>query len=210
MAGSYVRPRFSGLLYHVGTFIDIKLYKKQWQRIYGNFDEKNYENFTEYGLPSESTFYHGEIIKWVRDITPLPKKTLLVGDNKDTAKRLQQKIQTESIYTTGLLNADYTWNFEENPPQMGKYDLIISQAILEHLLSPYKHMCDLVSLLAPRGCLIVHTVCPGFPYHRHPIDACRFYPDWFEEVAQRLQLDIVKKRIKDTHIFYMYRKRQAP
>ena len=83
---------------------------------------------------------------------------------------------------------------------MGQFDLIISQAILEHLLNPYKHMYDLASLLAPKGFLIIHTVCPGHPYHRHPIDACRFYPDWFEEIAKRLNLNIIKKRIKDNKL----------
>ena len=150
--------------------------------------------------------YHGEIIKWARDINPSPRKTLLAGDNRDTAQRLRQKIQVQSIDTAGLSNVDYTWDFEEDPPKMGQYDLIVSQAILEHLLSPYKHMQDLTSLLAPGGFLIVHTVCPGCPYHRFPIDAFRFYPDWFEETARRLRLNIVKKRIKGTHIFYMYRK----
>ena len=182
---------------------------KQWQKIYGDFDETNYERFTEYGLPNETSYYHGEIIKWATDITPLPKRTLLAGDNRNTAKRLQQIIQVELINTTGLSDVDYPWDFEESPPQMGKYDLLISQAILEHLLSPYKHISDLASLLAPGGFLIVHTQCPGFPYHRYPIDTCRFYPDWFEEAADRLGLDIVKRRIKGTHIFYMYKKRQA-
>ena len=51
---------------------------------------------------------------------------------------------------------------------------------------------------------------PGGPYHRHPIDACRFYPDWFEEIAKRLNLNIIKKRINDNklnNIFYMFQKR---
>ena len=209
IAVSYLVAVLNKLISMVSTYLTIKSHKKHWQRIYSNFDDTNYESFTEHGLPNESTIYHGEIVKWARDINPRPKKTLLVGDNKDTAKRLQKILQVEFICTTGLSNVDYTWNFEESPPEMGQYDLIISQAILEHLLSPYKHVCDLVSILNPDGFLIIHTVCPGFPYHRYPIDTCRFYPDWFEEAANRLGVDIVKKRIKDTHIFYMYKKRQA-
>jgi len=209
MLGSYLEARLYRLLQIVRFYVNIKPYKRQWQKIYGNFDETNYDSFIEYGLPSESAFYHGEIVKWARDITPIPKRLLLAGDNVDTAKHLQQKIAVEFAYTTGLSNVDYIWDFEQDPPQIGQYDLIISHAVLEHLLSPYKHMCDLVSLLAPGGSLIVYTVCPGFPYHRYPIDACRFYPDWFEEVAKRLGLDIEKKRTKETDIFYMYRKRQS-
>jgi len=196
-----------------------KLYLRQreeeinrWEKIYGEFDKTNYEDFTLRGLPNEASFYFGEIIKWAQDITPRPRRTLLAGENKNVVKYLQPKIQVKDICTTGLLNIDYEWNFENSPPKMGEFDLIISQAILEHLLNPYKHMCDLASLLAPGGFLIVLTVGPGHPYHRYPIDACRFYPDWFEETAKRLNLDIVKKRVKDpknNYIFYMFQKSGA-
>jgi len=182
----------------------------QWEKVYGAFDKKNYDGFSLHGLPNESSFYFGEIIKWARDIIPRPKRTLLAGEDNKVVKYLQPKLQVKNVCTTGLLDVDYKWDFEENPPKIGQFDLIISQAILEHLLNPYKHMCDLVNLLVPNGFLIIHTVCPGHPYHRHPIDACRFYPDWFEGIAKRLNLNIIKKRIKDNklnHIFYMYQKK---
>lgn len=182
---------------------------KKWEEIYGEFDKTDYEDFTLRGLPNEAKFYFGEIIKWAQDIKPAPKRVLLAGENNNTVRHLRPEIRVEHIYTSGLSNVDYEWNYENDPPQMGSFDLIISQAILEHLLNPYKHMYDLASLLTPGGYLIVHSVCPGHPYHRYPIDAFRFYPDWFEEIAKRLKLDIIKKRIKDTrlnHIFYMYQK----
>lgn len=80
--------------------------------------------------------------------------------------------------------------------------------MMEHLVDPYKHMKDLSSLLEEEGYLIVHTVMPGFMYHRHPVDTIRFFPDWFEEVAskKRLNLKIVSKYVRDFHIFYMYKK----
>ena len=178
----------------------------EWEKIFGEFDKTDYEKYTLEGLPSESTFYHGEIIKWSRDIVPSPKKALLAGEDTSAAKLIGREIKIDRINTAGLLEVDYRWDFEEDPPSMGLFDLIISYAILEHLLDPYKHVSDLAGLLSPDGFLIVHTVCPGFDYHRYPIDTCRFYPDWFEEIAKRLRLAIVKKRIKDSHIFYMYQK----
>lgn len=217
-----VKRFFSQIMYkriycsRIAYFFFQKMSSKQcemewnsWEEIYGEFDKTDYEDFTLRGLPNEATFYFGEIIKWAQDINPTPKRALLAGENNNTAKYLQPEIRVEHICTSGLLNVDYEWDFEKPPPQMGPFDLIISQAILEHLLNPYKHMSDLSDLLAPGGYLIVHSVCPGHPYHRYPIDACRFFPDWFEETAKRLNLDIIKKRIKDTkdnHIFYMYQK----
>jgi hypothetical protein len=75
---------------------------------------------------------------------------------------------------------------------------------LEHLLNPYKHLCDLLSMLTQEGYLIIQTVCPGYPYHRYPVDTLRFYPDWFEEVGKRLKLTVIHRRVKNNNIFYMY------
>ena len=128
----------------------------EWEKIHGEFDKANYEEFTLKRLPSESTYYHGEIIKWALDIDPPPQRTLLPGEGKKAAKHIQDKIGINNTYTAGVLDVDYKWDFEETPPRMGQFDLIISQAILEHLLNPYKHIYDLVSLLVPGGSLIIH------------------------------------------------------
>lgn len=177
-----------------------------FEKLYGKFDKNDYEIFKIGNLPSESGYYHGEIIKWAADI--IPGSILFVGENKITAAILKDKLNANEVYTTGLLEADYIWNFEENIPHAleRKFDLIVSQAIFEHLLNPYKHLDDLSKLLNINGCIIIHTVMPGFKYHRYPIDAVRFFPDWFEEVAKRLKMQIERKRIKGTHIFYMYKK----
>ena len=116
-------------------------------------------------------------------------------------------MNAEKVFTTGLIDTDFRWDFEKNAPVFDEnFDLVVSQAILEHLLNPYKHVEDLSNLLQANGHLILHTVMPGFPYHRHPIDSVRFFPDWFEEIAQRMNMKTVRKRISDTHIFYMYQK----
>lgn len=83
---------------------------------------------------------------------------------------------------------------------------IMSQAMLEHLIDPYKHVCDCYGLLEPGGHLVIHTVMPGFHYHRYPVDCLRFYPDWFEEVATRLDAKVVDKYLDDAHMTYMLKK----
>ena len=190
------------------NFITTMLNKKQiayWNKLYGDFDEINYDKYQVVNLPSESGICHGEIVKWSADIRP--KCVLFVGENLDTAAKLKNIIHAGEVLTAGLSDADYIWNFEEDIPVIkNTVDLVISQAIFEHLLNPYKHLHDLSNLIQSTGHIIIHTVIPGFPYHRHPIDSLRFFPDWFEETAQRFNLKIIKKRIKDTHIFYMYQK----
>lgn len=178
---------------------------KEYTKIYGEFDKNNYDKYSVNNLPNESGFCYGELVKWSKDINP--RCVLLVGEIKSTARILKEKINAFEVLTSGLSNVDYKWNFEEDLPKIEKrFDLILSQAILEHLLNPYKHLQDLTNMIASKGYIIVHTVMPGFPYHRYPIDSVRFFPDWFEESAIRLGLKVIRKRMNDTHIFYMYQK----
>jgi hypothetical protein len=54
--------------------------------------------------------------------------------------------------------------------------------------------------------MIIHTVTPGFAYHRHPVDCFRFYPDWFEEVADRLGAEITGRFVGELRILYQFTK----
>ena len=103
---------------------------------------------------------------------------------------------------------DYRWDYELDPTGVGKkkFKLIISQATLEHLIDPYKHICDLIDLIDYDGYLVVHTVLPGFFYHRFPIDCFRFYPDWFETISVKRNLEIIDKQISAFSITYQFQK----
>ena len=200
-----LRTKTKTFLLKMLTRNDVAALHARWEDLYGRFDKADYDRHFVSGLPSESGVYHGEIIKWAHEARP--QRVLFAGENRETAARLKEIIQAGEVYTAGLAETDYNWNFEKGAPAIDQdFDLVVSQAILEHLLNPFKHVQDLSTLLKPKGYLILHTVMPGFPYHRHPIDSVRFFPDWFEETAQRINLAIVKKRISDTHIFYMYQK----
>lgn len=54
------------------------------------------------------------------------------------------------------------------------------------------------------GLIIIHSVMPGYTYHRYPIDTVRFFPDWFEVSAERLGLKVVKKFRRDFHLIYLF------
>ena len=181
---------------------------QKWAVIYGPFDNEEYTQYTFHNLPSESAHYHCIIIHLAQMITPAPMRTLLAGEAKQAAKELVSIMDLGETITAGVLDVDIPWNFEKQAPQMGKFNLIISQAILEHLLDPYQHMLALHSLLEDGGHLLLHTVTPGFVYHRYPIDSCRFYPDFFETFAQRNCLKVCKRRVHDNHIFYLFQKKR--
>jgi len=176
----------------------------KWQKIYGRFDKTNYEDHKML-VPNETHVLEGEVVAWILEANG-PNRILLAGETNKVKPYIEQVLKG-NVFTAGLEDVDYIWNFEDDPPtEIGKFNLIVSQATLEHLLNPYKHFSDLTSLLQPKGYLILHSVSPGFPYHRYPIDACRFFPDWFEETAKKLNLTVVKKREKYMHLFYMLQK----
>jgi hypothetical protein len=134
-------------------------------------------------------------------ITPL----LLAGEPAGVRSAYEAWLDLEGtqITTAGLGDVDVLWDYETNPPpSLGGFRLILSQSMLEHLIDPYRHLRDLAGLLADGGSIIVTTHTPGFDYHRYPIDSLRFYPDFFETVAERLGLNVTGRLVADGRIAY--------
>jgi hypothetical protein len=152
----------------------------------------------------------GRIVGWVvraSGAVPRPVGSVLLAGEAASAKPIYAGmfgIAEDQVATSGLAeDADSQWNFEQPPPgDIGPFDCIVSYAILEHLTDPFGHVRDLAGLLADRGELIIYTVTPGFPYHRHPVDCQRFFPDWFEGTARRLNLEVKDAWLGDDHIVY--------
>jgi len=189
--------------------IKIKTYPK-FKKIYGKFSYfKDNKRSQINGQGNVTGLFLGEIVHEIKKY-PYTSMVLLAGDNNSCKKTILKicKQKKSKVFTAGYCGEfDYSWNFEEDPPkEIGKYNLIVSQAILEHLIDPYKHLRDLSNILEPGGLLIAHSVMPGYEYHRYPIDAVRFYPDWFETVGMRLNLKIVNKYIRNSHLIYCYEK----
>lgn len=194
------------------------LSENNYSKIIYNFKEhedyfSNAKKFTIYTKKNESWAISWEIVKFVKEISPNIKKIFLPWENRDT-KEIYYGFIKESwwininIITAWLSkNVDKKWNFENDPPKnIWKFNLIISQAMIEHIINPYKHILDLVNLLEKNWYLIINTNTPWFSYHRYPIDCQRFYPDWFEEIKKRLNLRIIKKYMNDWNIFYIFQK----
>lgn len=180
------------------------------KRHYGDFRlDRKYNSQHIRGLSKESGTIRGVIVDIVENIEQDINRVLLPGEYNIDKKYYIELFDSDSerIVTAGIgEDTDYQWNFEQDPPEMGKFDLIISQAMLEHLLDPYRHVSDLSQMLNSGGKLILHTHVPGFNYHRYPIDCVRFYPDWFETIAERLGLSVYDRYIGDMRICYTLEK----
>jgi hypothetical protein len=194
------------------------LIERRWQstlylnfsKHYGDFrSDEDYSGYEIGNLPKESGIIRGEIVKAIHDIPDAVSRVLLPGESNAVKYAYADlfSLDEKDIVTAGLYDdVDFTWNFEDDPPAFGKFPCILSQAMLEHLIDPYKHVKDLTGALEEGGYLILHTVIPGFPYHRYPVDCVRFFPDWFEEVSKKLKLEIFSKYVGQLRILYNLRK----
>jgi SAM-dependent methyltransferase len=194
------------------------LYIRDLRRIksvHGNFenlsraDQKKYTLFYDNEGKNVSGVLVGEIVKILLDLDLKHGKILLDGDDKSVVSQFKGRfsLYQAEVFTAGKQgNFDFEWNFENDfPKEMGKdFDLIVSQAMLEHLIDPYKHFKDLANILKPGGYLVIHTHIPGYTYHRFPIDAVRFFPDWFELSAKRNELLVKRKFLRNFHIIYLF------
>ncbi len=191
------------------SFLKIDFWDFYWRYNFKEFESffKDSKKFDILTNLNESEKIYWAIIKSIKHHNNL-NKLFLPWENNNSKKLFSGIFPDTKIITAGLSkNVDYDWNFEHTPPkELNGFDAIISQAMIEHIIDPFKHISDLAGMLNSWWLLVVHTVLPWFHYHRYPVDCLRFYPDWFEEVAKRLWLKISKKYIHDFHIFYIYQK----
>ena len=199
------------LLRHAITLLLLRLEtKRQFTETYGNFNFGR--DLREYGLnnfTSEGGAILGDVVYFARSVDLGNGKVLFAGDRNDVKTVWSPYFSPDQMITCGIHEMDHYWDFEEKIPQslsLLSFRLIISQAMIEHLVDPFNHFADLVSLLTPGGILIIHSVLPGFFYHRVPIDCQRFYPDWFETCASRFGMNIIDRQISVFHITYKMEK----
>lgn len=184
--------------------------KKQFAANYGDFHRgRDLRDYRLLNPSGEGGAILGEVVWFASSVDVGQGKILFAGDRNDVKEIWSKYFRKEQMVTCGLHTMDHLWDFEFPPPaSFGsmKFSLIISQAMIEHLIDPFKHASDLVSLLDYGGILVIHSVLPGFFYHRVPIDCFRFYPDWFETMASRLGLVVLDKQISIFNITYKLQK----
>ena len=178
-----------------------------WRKYYGEFDETDCSAATVRIEGTETGHLAGEFLVWLGAVTSASSSVLFAGDSRQGAAQMAKALGIGRHSTTGLLDVDHTWDFNDPiPVDVPMADAIISLSMLEHILAPFNHVRDLVSRLTPGGHLMIYTCLPGFDYHRYPIDTLRFHMDWFEEVADKLELTLVRKRISGHGIYVLFKR----
>jgi hypothetical protein len=72
-----------------------------------------------------------------------------------------------------------------------RFDLIVCQSLLEHVLDPVAVIENLLKLRSgPRSILAIQTCNSFMGLHRYPIDTLRFFPDFFLEFGSKNGLEV--------------------
>jgi hypothetical protein len=176
----------------------------------------------QYDAPNLSKGFHGILKQYWDYYTKLyfnseKINVLLVSENINVKKQLEDLYPNWDIDIIDLypeLQSD-DGNIIigdicllNNPIPENKYNLIISQAILEHVYNPFQAMVNFSKGLKQNGLLVIHTHPPGFGYHRYPSDYIRFMKDWWYDIEKYIdELELLELYQKNNnHVFSCYRK----
>lgn len=91
-------------------------------------------------------------------------------------------------------------------PASVRADVVITQALLEHVVDPVMVIRNLLRTLDSGGLVVIHTHNPLMKIHRFPIDTLRFNEDWFVNLSKYLDVSVVHVEIIQTSIYCVLRK----
>ncbi len=168
--------------------------------------------------PNLSKGYHGILKQWW-DAYMSGKRVLLISESGKVKKVFQEQYPNWEFETLDYYpelaqgtqeDCDIFVDICVTPfPEIGrKFDLIINQATLEHLYSPFDAMKNMVGMLSEGGILVSHTHPPGGSYHSWPRDYFRFMKDWWYDLPKYIKnIELLEMLMVDNlHVYSCYRK----
>ena len=174
-------------------------------------------------VPNSSKGYHGLLKEWF-DHFGLKGKGLLIGERTQAVKEVFQEAFPEAEILTadfsdkigvnnlGDESPDIDWNIckpfqSKKKYNKKKYNWIVCQAVLEHVVDPYGAVRNMLKILGKGGRLFIHTHSPEFQEHRFPIDCYRFLRDIWFEYAKEFDVKIDDLLWLDRHSFVVYKQK---
>lgn len=193
-------------------------------------DSSNQWNFIKEGywigglfkVSNLSRGYHGILKQWwdFYISNKLNPKVLLISESQTVKKEFLLSYPEWDIDLIDLYPELYTSEYVKptivgdicariNPLPTNTYDLIVSQATLEHVYNPFGAMVNLSNALNKNGIIVSHTHPPGFPYHRYPTDYFRFMKDWWYDLEKYIMdIELMELYMVDNHqVFSCYIKK---
>lgn len=176
-------------------------------------------NYTIGGLFKVSNLsggYHGILKQWWDYYSPGPN-VLLISENNKVKSDFQKVYPNWNIVTIDNYPEISTMNdvdvkgdiCSETNPVLGKFDIIINQATIEHVYNPFQAMKNLVHSLNDGGILLTHTHPPNQEYHQYPRDYFRFMIDWWVDLPKYIDdIELLELYMhNNAHVFSCYQKK---
>lgn len=102
-------------------------------------------------------------------------------------------IDIEAGPNVDIVVPEYEYPFPDD-----HFDCIISGSCLEHVRKPWKWMKEVARILKPGGKLCV-IVPNEHPYHEHPWDCWRVYPEGLKALFEDFGLTVVSCEMRELH-----------
>lgn len=146
--------------------------------------------------PNTTQGFHGILIFWLEQIlnnidSKNSKNILLSSENKSTRFWFENRYTNQKhkfVCTDISGNVDVKYDMNKNYEDIHqkfnneKFDIIFSQAQLEHLTRPDNFLLNCLNLLKEDGFIILMTQGTKFEYHNFPRNYMHFFKDYFEDI----------------------------
>ena len=157
--------------------------------------------------------WHGVFIDYAKKYKEKDNLNIcLIAESKEACLDLAKLFPKDNIenivdYSDKEHGEDYNIDLNIKQNFKSKYDMVLSQALLEHIVNPFMAIENFCDLLVKNGILILHTHNVKMEYHPYPIDCLRFYKDFFKNITKYLPYIYIYEYLEvNCHIFVVYKK----
>lgn len=143
---------------------------------------------------NESGGFHGLIFDFIKKHKKDIKSVSMIMEPLDVIPVIEKEFPGASVNVISYREDDsrkFDIDLCIHQQFESKYDVVISQALLEHTCRPSIVVENLLDLCNVGGIVCIHTHLPGFGYHPWPYDCLRFFRDFWISLSSYLEFDLV-------------------
>jgi hypothetical protein len=132
---------------------------------------------------------------------------------KKHSRHLPDIISIEEVLGTSWNSQKFDYDLCIYPivanPQ--KFQVVMHQSLLEHVIDPVTVIRNLNDFLIPGvGIQVIQTVNIYCSLHRFPIDSLRFFPDFFENLEKYVDVKCLSTFMENGSIYAVLQNNQRP
>lgn len=170
----------------------------------------NWDTFPHRYIPAKnaSSGFHGILFEMIREYKT-DGDILLLSEPPEVIPLFQEAFPGTNFVTTsysGQLCENFEFDLNIFTTSNKKYDIVFSQATLEHISRPSIAIENMLERTKVNGHVIIHTVGPLCPLHRLPIDCVRFMRDFYYDLENYLPGKVVVYSESGMHQFIIYQR----